>query len=192
MSTVSRYITSVRLTPQALNSSLIPFVSLLFLSGIPRVMDPLILGVWNWMFPTAMPTYLLTVGSIFGYLSVAAGLIKYFASDSLAEELRVQGEIKTFGPEDLPILIFYLGTGYLALLVFGVPITPITFAQTGAMLVLSLFYVTIPWYLHTVFSVPETAEDLATKTGVFVVTLILAVLATTASLVLIRGAGFYL
>lgn len=192
MSTVSRYVTSAKITPQALNSALIPLISLMFLSGVPRVFDPLVIPMWKFLFPDTMPMYLLQVSSIFGYLSVAAGIIKYFASDDLAEQLRVQGEIKTLGAEDLPILVFYLGAGYAILSVLGVPLTPIALTQTGVMLVLALFYVTIPWYLHKLFALPDSAKSLFLRTRVFIWTFLLATIATTVGLFVMRAAEFYL
>lgn len=192
MSTVSRYVTSSRLTPRALNVAIVPFISLLFLSGFPRVTDPLILTFWNVLFPTQMPTYLLSISAIFGYLSVLSGLVKYFASEDLAEELRIEGDIKTFGPEDVPLLLAYLTAGYGGLLLFGIDLTPVTVVQTGTILLLSLSYVTIPWYLWMFAELPQETEDLVVKSFVFSVALVLAGVMTVGALVVVRAAGVFL
>lgn len=155
-------------------------------------MDPLIIGIWNFWFPGALSPYLLSVGSIFGYLSVATGLVKYFASQDLAEELRIEGEVKTFGSEDVPIVLFYLIAGYGLVVLLGVELTTVTITQTGVMLLLSLSYITIPWYLWSLIELPKETDDLFTKGWVFLWVVIFAVFATNMALVLIRAAEFYL
>lgn len=192
MSTVSRFVTSSKMTPRALNSALIPFVSFLFLSGIPRVLDPLILWIWNSLFPTPMASYLLDLASVFGWLSIVAGLVKFFASKDLSEKLRIEGDVKTFGMEDLPIIGLYLTFGYAAMSVLGVSLTPVTIVQGGVMLILSLSFVTIPWYLWRFVDIPSQTDALTTKSGVFLTSILLAGSMSVIALVTMRMIEFYL
>lgn len=174
MSNVSAYITSSSITPKAINSTIVPFISLAFLSGIPRVFDPIVLTVWNTFGSSPMPPYLLTIASVFGWISVAAGLVKYFASEDLAQQLRIEGEVKTFGWEDLPILALLLIAGYVSMVILRVPINQTTIARTSVMLVLAMSYITVPWYLWSFADLPKQTEDLVIKAAVFIGTILIA------------------
>lgn len=180
------YITSSRLTPRALNGTIVPFISLAFLSGIPRVFDPIVLEVWNTFGSTPMPPYLLTIASVFGWISVGAGIVKYFASEDLAQELRIEGEVKTFGTEDLPILALLLLAGYTSMVILQVPINQTTIARTSVMLVLAMSYITVPWYLWSFAELPEQTEDLVVKTAVFLGAILIAGAFTTLAVLVMQ------
>lgn len=179
---------TARLTPRALNTTLIPFVSLLFLSGIPRVFPPLIVEVWGLIFNSTMPAYLLTISSVFGWLSVVAGLIKFWFSDDIAATLEVGRRVKTFGAEDVGIVTVYLGIGIIVVVLLGIEVTLRTLIQSSMMLLLSMFFVALPWYLTTFLETPKETEDIGVKSMVFLTTVLLAGIGTGIALVLMRVA----
>lgn len=181
-----KFISRAKLTPRALNTAITPVISLLILSGVPRFMDPLLHHTWSFLVPTEMPIYLLDIASVLGTLSVLAGLVKFMANEQLSETLRIRGEVKTLGTEDLPIILVYTVAALIILWQGGVEINWVVGGQSVIILVLSLSFVSIPWYLWKYTALPKETDSLMVKTSVTLTAFALAAVATVLAVVGIR------
>lgn len=182
----------VSLRPKSLNTLIIAVVSLLFLSGIALpsgqvVFDPVITEIWDFLFYEEMAGYLLGVTGFLGYLGTFAGLVKFYATDSLAEQLKVDGDIGTLGPEDIPIIAVYTAVGALAIHLSPVALNVTTISQTLIVVVLSLSYVSVPWYLWKSVDLPAQTESPVTKTMVLVAVVVLSGTFTTIAVIFLKG-----
>lgn len=182
----------VSLRPKSLNTLVIATVSLLFLSGIALpsgrvVFDPVITEIWDFLFHETMDEYLLGVTGFLGYLGTFAGLVKYYATDSIAEQLKIDGDLGTLGTEDIPIIAIYTTVGALAIYLSPVTLDITTTTQTFIVVVLSLSYVSVPWYLWKNVDLPEQTESPATKTMVLMAVLVLSGTFTTLAVIFLKG-----
>ena len=199
---LSTYRNETNLTPRALNSTLIPFVTVLFfggVAGVPVIMDwlelppdPWIFVIWDFWFPTDIPEYVLRIGGIFSFIAFGVGILKFWLSDRLIEDLRLNGEVKALRTDDWIVVVVWVAFMVPIALLIDYPLEPVPAIQGILMVVLQLFFTTIPSYLTNTLTVPDSTGNTFVKTKVFIGTFVLAFFFTHVVLFAMRAAEFYL
>lgn len=201
MSTVSRVFAqnTTDLRARALNSTLIPTVTVLFFGGpgLPRILgalglptQPVFFLLWEFWFPTPVPSYLLRAGSVLALFSVIVGFVKFWWSDRLIEQLQLEAGVRGLQPGDAQSLVAWTVLVVGAAVLLGYPVGVVPVLQGAVMVGLPIAFTLIPGRVIRALDFPTTTSRTFVKTQVFLVTLAAAVVVTHVALFVIRAVGY--
>lgn len=199
---LSTYQNETDLTPRALNGTLIPVITVLFFGGVAGVevildwiglpTDPWIFAIWEFWFPTSIPEYIMEVGAIFTMLAIVAGILKFWLSDRLIEDLRLNGEVQALRTDDWVIIVTWVLLMAPIAVLIDYPLETVPVIQGVLMIILQLLFTAIPSYLTNTLSVPDSTQSMAVKGKVLAGTFVFAFLFTNIILFAMRVVEFYL
>lgn len=185
-----------KLTARALNSTLIPVVTIIFFGGslfATLDVDPLMARLWEFWFPTSMDEYVLDAGAIFADISLLGGFIKHWVSDDLIEEYHLSSsDIKALDHSDWKVIKVYFLLFIPAAWYIDYPVTALAIALGLLMFLLQSLFVAIPSWLRTTFTIPQETRDNFIKTKVFALTFVFAVVLTHVVLFGMRAVEYWL
>ena len=176
------------LSDLALESTLIPVVTVVFFGGWPIVFkimsqfgfpqEAMISLIWDYWFPTQIPGYVMEVGSLFVFISFFAGFIKFWVGGmtmlSKIEDRRILGlgidDWQIFGVFVMAFLftVFILDLDY--------PVTGVAVTHGILIIVLQGIFVVLPSYLSTHFTISDQYGRLRIRVKVFLLTFGLALI----------------
>jgi hypothetical protein len=134
----------------------------------------------------------MEVGAIFSMIAFLAGLLKFWLSDRLIEDLHLNGEVQRLHFNDWIVIGGWILLIAPIAILIDYPLELVPFLQGVLMIVLQLLFTTIPSYLTNILSVPNSTENTFVKTKVFVGTFALAFFFAHILLFGMRIVEFYL